>query len=74
MTTTVRHAHRFATYPGDVAASLLADPVKGPNTIGEPMVVVFAHYDPETDTTRAGFTWATQDDVDAARARQVAGS
>lgn len=64
-----RHAHRFATYPGDVAAALLEDPLKGPNAFGEGMVVVYAHYDPVEGVTRAGFAFATQPDVDAAIAK-----
>lgn len=70
--TTARHAHRFAKYSGDCAASLLADPVHGPNANGEALVVVFAHYDPVEDVTRAGFTFATLADISAQLDRELA--
>jgi hypothetical protein len=49
-------ATRFATYIGD--ATHMVGEVKGPNTLGEPLTAVEAVYDPETNTTRVGFTYA----------------
>lgn len=68
----VRHAHRFAAYPGDVAAAVMDDPVMGPNTLGEPMVALYAHFDPVEDRTRVGFTFATTHDIDGLYDRELA--
>lgn len=43
------------TYPGD-ATGILTEGAKGPNHMGESMWPVTAVHDPETDTTRVGFS------------------
>lgn len=53
---TIRTAHRFATYPGDVTDTLGA--VVGPNTVGEWMTAVEYEYNTRTDRTRIGFDFA----------------
>lgn len=45
----------FANYKGDVRG-ILKEGRKGPNTLGEWLWPVSADYDPETDTTRVGFS------------------
>lgn len=70
--TPVRHAHRFSTYRGDVAAAVMENPVMGPNVEGEALVALYAHYDPVEDRTRVGFTFATLEDVSAQLDRELA--
>jgi hypothetical protein len=56
VTDNVRLPTGWANYPGDVR-HILDDPEpKGPNYMGELMFPVTADYDPETDTTRVGFS------------------
>jgi hypothetical protein len=49
-------AVRHATYPGDQSAAV--GQVKGPTTMGEYVRIVDADYDPASDRTRLGFTFA----------------
>lgn len=63
MSKPVRTAHRFATYPGDVAHMAKRHEVVGPNTLGEFMTAIAATYDPATDKTRVGFDFARKGDA-----------
>ena len=56
-TTSLPAPVRFATYPGDNRH--IIGEVKGPNTFGEALRAVTADYDPESDTTRVGFSYFT---------------
>ena len=53
---------KHLTYPGNVESTAIGQLV-GPNTMREFLVAVDARYDPETDTTRVGFRYATETEV-----------
>ncbi len=48
---------RFATYNGN-RANMMGG-IYGPNQLGELMTVVDVEHDPDTDTSRVGFAFAT---------------
>lgn len=47
---------RFAVYPGKVEAQLGS--LRGPNTLGEYLVIVDVNYDAVADKTRIGYAFA----------------
>lgn len=63
--TNKRIAHRWSHYEGDVRAGLPLGSIRGPNTLDELMTVVEISYDPETDTTTAGWDWTRVEDYPA---------
>lgn len=54
--TVERKPVRWATYRGD-CTGILSEGPKGPNTMGELLWPVSATYDPESRTTRVGFSY-----------------
>lgn len=52
-------ASQWATYNGECRESV--GEVMGPNTMGEYLTVVEALYDPDSNTTRLGFSYGTQE-------------
>ncbi len=56
---TVFSPHRFAHFPGDVAATFRPGEAAGPDTSGrEYRFVVSAAYDPTTDTTTVAYNFS----------------
>jgi hypothetical protein len=63
---TAPRAERFATYKGDRTNML--NGIYGPNEFNELMCVADVAYDPEADTSRVGFAYATLPQLKAALA------
>lgn len=67
ITGTTTTPQRFATYPGDATTMATRNQVVGPNTLGEYLTAITAHYNPHTGTTRVGFIYGADGPEKTAR-------